>query len=196
MSSTPRIPKAEITGLYGYVLKRFSRKMLGEVPEPAEVMWHNRAVLTSIMGFGRKVQKWDQLDPNLKSFAHMAVAALVGCSWCLDFNYFHAHNEGLDEAKASEVPRWRESPVFTPLERDVMEYAEAMSETPPRVTDELSARLLEQLGAPAMVELTASVGFANMTTRGNTAMGIEAQGFSKACELPLAQPSAGYATSA
>ena len=196
MSSTTRIPKAEITGIYGYLVKRFTRKLLGDVPEPAEVMWHNRAVLTSVTGFGRKTQKWDQLDPNLKSFAHMAVAALVGCSWCLDLNYFHAHNEGLDEAKASEVPRWRESPVFTPLERDVLEYAEAMSETPPRVTDDLSARLLGQLGAPAMVELTASVAFANMATRCNTALGIEAQGFSKACPLPLAQPSAGYATSA
>ena len=126
----------------------------------------------------------------------MAVAALVGCSWCLDFGYFHAHNEDLDEAKASEVPRWRQSPVFTSLERDVMEYAEAMSQTPPQVTDDLSARLLEQLGAPAMVELTAWVGFANLTTRSNTAMGIEAQGFSKACKLPLAQPSAACATSA
>ena len=101
-----------------------------------------------------------------------------------------------DEAKASEVPRWRESRVFTPLERDVLEYAEAMTETPPRVTDELFAPLLDQLGAPAMVELTAVVGFANMTTRGNTAMGIESQGFSKACKLPLAQRSAGYAASA
>ena len=196
MSSTPRIPKAEISGLYGYLLKRFTRKLFGDVPEPAEVMWHNRAVLTSMTGFGRKTQKWNRLDPDLKSFAHMAVAALVGCSWCLDFGYFHAHNEGLDEAKASEVPRWRESSVFTPLERDVMEYAEAMSETPPRVTDELFARLLEQLGAPAMVELTAWVAFSNMTTRSNTAMGIEAQGFSKACKLPPAEPSAGYAKSA
>ena len=196
MSGTPRIPKAELTGWYGYLLKRFSRKLFGDLPEPAEVMWHNRAVLSSSMGFGRKIQKWDRLDPNLKSFAHMAVAAQVGCSWCLDLNYFMAHNEGLDEAKASEVPRWRESRVFTSLERDVMEYAEAMTETPPRVTDELFARLLEQLGAPAMVELTASVGFANMTTRCNTAMGIEAQGFSKACKLPLAQPAAGYAASA
>jgi len=196
MSSTTRIPKAQITGLYGYLLKRFSRKLIGDVPEPAKVWWHNRAVLTSVTGLGRKAQKWDRLDPNLKSFAHMAVAALVGCSWCLDFGYFHAHNEGLDEVKASEVPRWRESPVFTSLERDVMEYAEAMSETPPRVTDDLSARLLEQLGAPAMVELTAWVGFANLTTRCNTAMGIESQGFSRACKLPLAQPSAGYATSA
>ena len=196
MSSTTRVPKAEITGVYGYVLKRFSRKLFGDVPEPAEVMWHNRAVLASTTAFGRKVQKWDQLDPNLQSFAHMAVASLVGCSWCLDLNYFHAHNEGLDEAKASEVPRWRESKAFTSLERDVMEYAEAMSETPPRVNDDLFARLLEQLGAPAMVELTALVGFANMSTRCNTAMGIESQGFSTACALPLAQPSVEYSTSA
>lgn len=196
MSSTTRIPKAEITGLSGYLMKRFTRKLLGDVPEPAEVMWHNRPVLNSFTGLGRKAQKWDQLDANLKSFAHMAVAALVGCSWCLDYGYFHAHNEGLDEAKAREVPRWRESPVFTELERDVMEYAEAMSETPPRVTDELATRLLGQLGPAAMVELTASVAFANMTTRSNTALGIEAQGFSTACELPLAQPSAGYVRSA
>jgi AhpD family alkylhydroperoxidase len=196
MASTTRIPKAEITGLYGHLLKRFSRKMLGDVAEPAEVMWHNRAVLSSCTGFGRKAQKWDRLDPDLKSFAHMAVAAQVGCSWCLDFGYFHAHNEGLDERKASEVPRWRESAVFSSLERDVMEYAEAMSETPPQVTDAMSARLLEQLGAAAMVELTAWVGFANMTTRSNTALGIESQGFSAACRLPLAERPSGYATSA
>ena len=35
MASTPRIPKREITGLYGWMLKRLSRKHLGEVPEAA-----------------------------------------------------------------------------------------------------------------------------------------------------------------
>lgn len=140
MSKTTRIPKAEITGLSGYLVKRFSRKMLGEVPDGAAVMWHNRPVLMSLMRMGQKVQKWNEADPNLKSFAHMAAAARIGCSFCLDFGYFQAHNEGLDVAKASEVPRWRESTVFTPLERDVMEYAEAMTQTPPQVTDELSAR--------------------------------------------------------
>ena len=196
MSSTTRIPKAKITGIYGYMVKRFSRKLLGSVPEPAEVMWHNRPVLTSMMRLGAKAQKWNQLDPNLKSFAHMAVAAQIGCSWCLDFGYFHAHNEGLDEAKASQVPRWRESRVFTSLESEVMEYAEAMSETPPRVTDEMAARLLEQIGAPGLVELTAWVAFSNMSTRSNVALGIESQGVSKNCKLSLAHPSVGYATSA
>ena len=196
MSSTTRVPKAEMTGVYGWLMKRMMTRMVGAVPEPAEVMWHNRPVLDAVGAFGRKVQKWDQLDESLTTYAHMAVAAMVGCSWCLDLNYWKAHDEGLDEVKASQVPRWRESSAFTPLERDVLEYAEAMTELPMQVTDELLARLLDQLGPAAMVELTAVVAFANLTTRSNAALGIESQGFSKDCPLPLAEPASRYATSA
>jgi alkylhydroperoxidase family enzyme len=195
MSDTTRIPKAEITGLYGAMVKRFSRKLLGDVPEPVGVYWQNSRVLRFYLGLGQKSRKWDQCDENLKSFAHMAVASLLGCTWCLDFGYFMAHNEGLDEAKAREVPRWRESGVFTSLERDVMEYSEAMSQTPPSVTDELSARLLDALGAPALVELSAYIALANVYTRTNIAFGIEAQGFAAACGLrPLAEPSSHVAS--
>jgi alkylhydroperoxidase family enzyme len=187
MSSSPRIPKAELTGLYGAMIKRMSRKMFGEVPEPIEVAWHNRKVLNFSFSVGRKAQKWDQCDENLKSFAHMAVASLVGCSFCLDLGYFMAHNEGLDLVKAREVPRWRQSEVFTPLERDAMEYAEAMTQTTMAVTDELSARLLKALGPAAMVELTAYIALANFVTRFNSACGIKSQGFAAACGLqPLA----------
>ena len=187
MAGNTRIPKAELTGIYGAVVKRMSRKLMGDVPEPVEVAWHNRKVLSFSFSLARRLQKWDRCDENLKSFAHMAVASLVGCSFCLDLGYFHAHNEGLDVTKAREVPRWRESDVFTPLERDVMEYAEAMTQTPPTVTDELSARLLEALGASALVELTAFIAAANLMTRSNTALGIESQEFSAACDLePLA----------
>jgi alkylhydroperoxidase family enzyme len=83
------------------------------------------------------------------------------------------------------VTRWRESDVFTPLERDTLEYAEAMTNTPPTVTDELSARLLDRLGPAGIVELTVFIAFSNFATRSNTALGIESQGFSTACEVPL-----------
>jgi alkylhydroperoxidase family enzyme len=184
-----RIPATEITGVYGALVKRLSKKMLGQVPEPLGVMWHNPRVLKTLFAFSGKARKWDACDDSLKSFAHMAAVSLVGCSFCLDFAYFQARNENLDLDKAREVPRWRESEVFTPLERDVMEYAEAMTQTPPSVTDELSARLLEALGAPAVVELTAFVAAANLASRVNTALGIESQGFAAACDLePLADP--------
>jgi alkylhydroperoxidase family enzyme len=196
MSETLRVPPTEITGLAGWLVKRFSRKMLGDAPESLGVMWHNRPVLMTLSRAGQKVQRWKQLDPQLRSFAHMAVAAQIGCSFCLDYGYFEAHNAGLDLAKASQVPRWRDSTVFTPLERDVMEYAEAMTVTPPQVTDELSARLLAQLGAPALIELGAVVGFANLTARGNVALGIQSEEYSKVCALPLARPPERLAASA
>jgi alkylhydroperoxidase family enzyme len=75
------------------------------------------------------------------------------------------------------VPRWRESEVFSPLEHDVLEYAEAMTNTPPTVSDELYAGLLDRLGPAAMVELTWFIAFANMASRSNTAHGITSQGF-------------------
>ena len=188
MPNNTRIPKAELTGLYGALVKRMCRKMLGNVPDAVEVMWNNRRVLNFSFGLGRKTRKWDTCDQSLKSFAHMAVASLVGCSFCLDYGYFEAHNAGLDMTKAREVPRWRDSEVFTPLERDVMGYAEAMSQTPPTVTDELSARLLEQLGAPALLELTAVIALANVYTRMNTSLGIASAGLAASCGLePLAE---------
>jgi alkylhydroperoxidase family enzyme len=191
MSST-RIPKAELNGIYGAVVTRMSRKMFGEVPDSVGVAWHNRKVLNFSFGIGRKAQKWDQCDESLKSFAHMAVASLVSCSFCLDFGYFHAHNKGLDLDKARQVPRWRVSDAFTSLERDVLEYAEAMTQTPPTVTDQLTAGLLNTLGPAALVELTMFIALANLMARANTAMGIESQGFSAACDLePLAVASTG-----
>jgi alkylhydroperoxidase family enzyme len=189
MTSTTRVPAAEITGLKGALVKRMAIRTLGQVPTAIGVYWHNPKVLMASFGIGGKVQKWDACDEQLKSFAHMAVASMIGCSWCLDYNYFQAHNEKLDLDKAREVPRWHVSEVFTPLERDVMAYAEAMSQTPPTVTDEMSARLLDQIGAAALVELTAVIGFANETTRANIALGIESDGFAAACGLkPLAEP--------
>jgi alkylhydroperoxidase family enzyme len=189
-TSTFRIPKAEITGAYGALMRVFAKRMLGdELPDNLYVYFHNKPVLKAVMSFSGKVRTWDALDPTLSSHAQLASAGVIGCSWCLDFGYFMAHNDGLDLAKVREVPRWRESDVFTPLERDVLEYAEAMTATPPTVTDEMVAHLVEQLGAPAVVELTQVVAVENMYSRFNSAAGLQSQGYSDVCDLPLAVPS-------
>lgn len=180
---TLRLPKAQLPA----ELEASMITQLGAVPENVEVLWHSPQVAQDNLEFGAKVGAWDAADASLKSFAHMAVAAQVGCSWCLDVGYFQAQNENLDLAKASQVPRWRKAEVFTPLERDVMEYAEAITTTPPTVSDEQYASLLERLGAPAMVELTVHIAYCNSATRANVANGVTSQGFSDACEIPLAE---------
>ena len=81
-----------------------SRRVFGAVPEPAEVMWHNRKVLNFGFTVGRKAMKWDKCDLSLKSFAPIAVASPVGCSCCLDLGYFKAFNEGLDLTRRVRCP--------------------------------------------------------------------------------------------
>lgn len=186
---TARVPSAEVTGLKGWLVTTMTKRMFGQTPESIGVMWHHQKIFMDLAGIGRKVESWDELDRNLATYATMAAAARIGCSWCLDFGYFLAHTKGLDETKAREVPRWRESDVFTPLERRVLEYAEAMCETPPTVTDELSAALREDLGTAGLIELTVRVGFMNLSARSNVALGIHSEEFADACGLaPLAKP--------
>jgi alkylhydroperoxidase family enzyme len=187
MTASARVPRTRLTGWKGGLLKLAIRKKLGEIPESVEVMWNHPALFMDMSRMGGKTEKWDRLDRNLASFAVMAAAAEIDCQFCLDLNYFTVHNKGLDEDKAREVPRWRESQVFSALERRVMEYAEAMCQTPLAVTDEMSAKLLADLGPDGLLELTARIGFMNLAARTNVALGIRSEHFSDSCGLqPIA----------
>ncbi len=128
------------------------------------------------------VARWKGLDPDLKALAVMASSAVVGCSWCMDFGYWENVRRGMDARKIRDVPVWRDSDVYTPLERDVLEYAEAMTATPPDVTDELSGRLRTALGERGFVELTLMVAVENLRSRTNSALGLTSQGFKDQCE--------------
>lgn len=178
-----RVPLTMPRDLFGRAVVWYSRRVYGDVLDNGLALLHNRPVLRAVIGYERKVEKWSALDPDLKILAEMASASMIGCSWCMDFGYYVAHSRGLDVAKLEQVPGWRDSDAFTPLERQVIEYAEAMTATPPTVTDELAEHLREALGTAAFVELTAMVALENERSRLNSALGLTSQGFKDRCEL-------------
>ena len=84
---------------------------------------------------------------------------------------------GADEEKVREVPTWRDSGRFSPMERAALEYAEAMTITVQRVSDDLFGRLRGFFDEAQVVELTAAVALENFRSKLNVPLGIEAQGF-------------------
>lgn len=86
------------------------------------------------------------------------------------------------------VPTHRESPLFSELERRVLDYAEALSATPTAVTDAQVEGLLESLDREQLVELTACVAWENFRSRFNRGFAVEAQGFSTGACCPIAPP--------
>lgn len=181
--ATARVPLDPPTGAFGKAMAWYSRHAFGDVLDNGLALLHHRPVLRAVVGFERKVDGWDALDPDLKNLAVMASAASIGCSWCMDFGWFAARTRDLDTSKLEEVPRWRESDVFTDLERQVLAYAEAMTATPPEVTDDMAAALRESLGVKAFVELTTMVAVENQRSRINSALGLTSQGFKDRCEI-------------
>ena len=162
----------------------YARRTYGVMPDPLAAMGHNPRVLLTDARFETSLKRWNKLDPTLKALAEMAAAVSIGCSWCVDFGYWVKTNEGVDPGKLRDVPRWRDSDVYTDLERRVMAYAEAVTATPPAVTDEMVAGLRRELDDAQLVELTMMVAVENLRSRFNSALGLTSQGFKDRCEIP------------
>ncbi len=183
-ASTARIPLDHPQTPFVRFVSAWSRRRYGTVLEPGLAMLHNRRVLRSVMAFERSVEKWSSLDDDLRDLATASVAARIGCSWCMDFGYYLSRNRGMEPAKLESITDWRSAGVYTELERRVLEYAEAMTATPPEVTDAMVARLREDLTDEQLVELTEMISVENLRSRTNSALGLTSQGFKDHCEVP------------
>jgi alkylhydroperoxidase family enzyme len=162
----------------------YSRRHYGQMLAPGQASGHNPRVLRTVARSELSLAKWDTVPEQLKLLAVMAAAASVNCSWCMDFGYWVSYTRGIDPDKLRDVPRWRESDLFTDLERRVLEYAEAISATPLAVTDQMVAGLRRDLDNAQLVELTMMIAVENQRSRFNSALGLTSQGFSDRCSVP------------
>lgn len=165
----------------------FIGRRFGEVLEPIRVMGHHPQVSRAYGQLEQRALRWRRMDVKIRDLAEMATAAKIGCPWCMDFGYWVMHGHGISREKIEAVPRWRDSELFDPLERLVLEYAEAMTETPPTVDDELVKRLLDHLDEAQLVELTTMICLENWRSRFNSAAGLTGQGFKDRCEVPTVE---------
>lgn len=179
-----RVPIDQPPGVLGRLVGWLSRKLYGQAADNGFAMAHNRKVLLATLFHERRVAKFDRLDPGLKALAVMATAVEIGCTWCVDFGYFHADADGLDLAKLASVSNWREAENLTTVEKQVIAYAVAATATPPTVTDEMVEPLRAALGDDGLVELTMMIAIENERSRFNAALGLVSQGFSASCRLP------------
>ncbi len=102
--------------------------------------------------------------------------------------------EGISEQQLLDLAHFETSPAFSELEKLVLRYAVAMTETPVEVLDELFAELRKHFRPQQMVELTSAIAWENYRARFDHAFGIEAEGFSAGavCAVPVGRhPGAG-----
>jgi len=81
------------------------------------------------------------LDPLLCSLVTVRVSQMNWCRFCVDINSAALAMRAGSMAKVEALEAWRDSNLFDAKERAALEYAEAMTDSNRRVSDQLVARL-------------------------------------------------------
>ena len=114
-----------------------------------------------------------KLDPQLRELGQMRVGWAGGSQFVFSQHCKAARSVGLSEAKIEAVPHWQVSDVFSPLERAVLAYADAIATANGRVADGVFEALQAHLDPETIVELTYIVSLYAMHATMSRALRLE-----------------------
>ena len=149
------------------------KKAVGKVATSVKVQAQRPAIAWFGNIFGLAIEKSGKVEKRIHFLAQLRAAQIVECPFCIDILPAIGKKTGvLTDAEISAVSHYFDSDLFSIREKAAMEYAEAMSKTPVKVSDEMFKRLKQYFDEPQIVELTASIAYENYRARFNHALGI------------------------
>lgn len=172
---------------YPWYLRPFfwkQKRTYGSVLESA-LLWARvpRLFLGVALLYGMIDRKSSPIDSALRSLVTVRVSQINWCPFCVDLNSATLLKRGVAMEKVQAVADWRTSELFDERERAALDYAEAVTDSNRQVDDELVRRLRDFFDEDSVIELTGLIAFQNMSSKFNSALAVQPQGF---CRLPVA----------
>lgn len=114
------------------------------------------------------VVKKSSLGNTLLDLVNIRASQLNGCAFCVDMHCKEAKMHGERELRIYHIPIWRESTLFSDLERAALEWTEAVTKLSEHgVSDEVYERVRAQLSETQISELTFAIAVINAWNRLN-----------------------------
>ncbi|WP_237173455.1 carboxymuconolactone decarboxylase family protein [Paracandidimonas lactea] len=104
------------------------------------------------------------LSGSLREMVIMRIALLNGAPYEADQHAPIALKEGMTQAQLDALDDWEPSTLFSPVERAVLAYTDAMTRNI-QVADEVFDAVREHFAPRQLVELTATIATYNMVSR-------------------------------
>jgi len=94
------------------------------------------------------------VDPKLRELGQMRAGYARGSQFVFSQHCKASRSVGLREEQIAAIPSWQTADVFSPVERAVLAYTDALVLEGGRVSDQLFERLRESLSDEQILELT------------------------------------------
>ncbi|MEV0294949.1 carboxymuconolactone decarboxylase family protein [Nocardia sp. NPDC050710] len=177
--------------LAGFFTRRLFTRLTGHkseaMTEPLEIYARAPGVMLAYGMVEMATARLHRVDKRLMYLAELKAATLTNCEYCIDLGSQVARHSGLRDDELLALPDYRSSPLFTDVEKLVLDYAVGISRTPVDVPAELFAELREHFDDTQLVELTHTIALENHRGRFNRALDVGAAGFSAGmvCAVPI-----------
>lgn len=190
---SPQEAGPEVAGTLGYareMMAQLAERATERGAEPIELLAHAPELLRGVLAHQQAAAEANRIPTRLKHLAALKAATLTNCEYCVDLGSQISRRAGLSDEVLLALPLYRTSPLFTELEKLVLDYAVAVTRTPVDVSNELFAKLHEHFDPAQLVELTHAIVLENLYGRFNHALGIGSAGFSEGmvCAVPERVP--------
>jgi AhpD family alkylhydroperoxidase len=166
---------------YPWYLRPFfwnQKRKYKQILKPA-LLWARVPPLfaTVALLYGALDRKRSLIKPVLRSLITVRVSQINWCHFCVDINSSLLLERSGSMEKGLALENWRESDLFDEQERIVLEYTEAITYSDRQVTDDLMVQLRRYFDDDGIVELTGLIAFQNLSSKFNSALDVQPQGF-------------------
>ncbi len=161
------------------------RRKYGAVLEPARLWGRSPKVFATLaLLYGAFDRGSSPLEPALRTLVTVRVSQINWCSFCVDINSATALKRGITGEKLAMLVDYPTSDLYSDRERAVLAYTEVMTRNDQQPTAAHFEALRCYFDDDAIIELTGLIGFQNMSSKFNAALGTEPQGFCSATPDP------------
>lgn len=106
------------------------------------------------------------IEHSLLELIRLRASQINGCAFCVDMHTSDARKAGETERRLYAVSVWRETPFFTPRERAVLAWTEALTNIAQQHPQDADyAALAAELTPAEMVNVTLAIGTINTWNR-------------------------------
>jgi uncharacterized peroxidase-related enzyme len=146
----------------------------GPFRDQVGVFAHVPSSVKHLMGMLLELREQQNVPYRYIELAIVAVSKLNECHYCVAHHKPLLELEGVSAEGAERILDYSEHPELDAIDRLVVEYAIAVTETPQRIADNVFKRLRTHFSEPQIVELTLRISLCGFFNRFNDALQIDA----------------------
>lgn len=145
----------------------------GPFRDQVGVFAHVPSAVKHLMGMLLELREQRNVPYRYIELAIVAVSKLNECHYCVAHHKPLLEVEGVSPAGAERILDYRDHPELDEVDRLVVEYAVAVTETPQRIRDNMFERLRQNFSEAQIVELTLRIALCGFFNRFNDALQID-----------------------